>query len=47
MTEHPDPWTSAREIDQRVRLAAFDFLRRETEIRGETLPRSVLAEGFR
>jgi putative restriction endonuclease len=36
----------AHSLDQRVRLAAFDFLRRETELRGETLPRSILAEGF-
>jgi putative restriction endonuclease len=46
VTEDRDPWTPARETDQRVRIAAFDFLRRETELRGEVLPRRVLAEGF-
>ena len=38
---------SGESVDQRVRLAAFNFLRRETEVRGETLPRDLLAEGFR
>ena len=46
MTESSDPWSPAREIDQRVRAAAFEFLRRETELRGETLPRELLAGGF-
>lgn len=39
-------YISVDDLDQRVRLTAFDFLRRETEIRGGTLPRSLLAEGF-
>jgi putative restriction endonuclease len=47
VTEDQDPWTSAREIDQRVRIAAFEFLRSQTELRGEVLPRGLLAEGFR
>lgn len=42
MTE-PSDYAS---IDHRVRLAAFDFLRRETDVRGETLPRGILAQGF-
>ena len=37
----------ARETDQRVRIAAFEFLRSQTELRGEVLPRGLLAEGFR
>lgn len=37
---------SADDLDPRVRLAAFDFLRRQTEIHGETLPRHLLATGF-
>ena len=47
MTEDQDPWTAAREIDQRVRIAAFEFLRTQTELRGEVLPHKVLADGFR
>jgi Predicted restriction endonuclease len=47
VTEDLDPWTAAREIDQRVRIAAFEFLRIQTELRGEVLPREVLAEGFK
>jgi len=31
------------ELDQRVRLAAFTFLDRQTRLHGETLPRDVLA----
>jgi predicted restriction endonuclease len=46
VTEDRDPWTAAREIDQRVRIAAFEFLRSQTELRGEVLPRGILAEGF-
>ena len=46
MTEDRDPWTAAGEIDQRVRIAAFEFLRNQTELRGEVHPRAVLAEGF-
>jgi putative restriction endonuclease len=47
VTEDQDAWTAAREIDQRVRIAAFEFLRSQTELRGEVLPRGILAEGFR
>jgi putative restriction endonuclease len=47
VTEDQDPWTTARETDQRVRIAAFEFLRSQTELRGEVLPRGLLAEGFR
>jgi len=46
MTEDADPWTATREVDQRVRIAAFEFLRKETELRGEVLPRPLLAQGF-
>ena len=34
------------ELDLRVRLAAFQWLAAQAELHGETLPRSVLAEGF-
>ena len=34
------------ERDRRVRLAAFDWLSREVEVRGDVLPRSVLQAGF-
>ncbi|HYK91340.1 MAG TPA: HNH endonuclease signature motif containing protein [Acidobacteriota bacterium] len=34
------------ELDQRIRLNAFDFLSAQVELHGEILPRSVLAEGF-
>lgn len=34
------------QIDQRVRLAAFQWLRAQMDVIGEVLPRSVLAEGF-
>jgi hypothetical protein len=34
------------ELDQRVRLAAFQWLRAQMDVHGEVLPRSVLAEGF-
>lgn len=46
MTASRSSYDSRDDLDHRVRLAAFDFLRRQTEIRGETLPRPVLAEGF-
>jgi putative restriction endonuclease len=46
VTETPDAWTAVREIDRRVRVAAFEFLRKQTELHGETLPRTMLAEGF-
>src|SRR2546426_11835919 len=34
------------DLDQRVRLAAFNFLEQQTQLHGETLPRDVLAAGF-
>jgi putative restriction endonuclease len=34
------------ELDQRVRLAAFQWLRAQMDVHGEVLPRSILAEGF-
>jgi putative restriction endonuclease len=34
------------ERDQRVRLAAFQWLRAQLEVHGDVLPRSILAEGF-
>jgi putative restriction endonuclease len=34
------------DLDQRVRLAAFEFLDQQRELHGETLPREVLATGF-
>ena len=34
------------ELDQRVRLAAFQWLRAQMDVIGDVLPRSVLAEGF-
>lgn len=46
MTASTSSYDSPDELDHRVRLAAFEFLRLQTEVRGETLPRSVLAEGF-
>ena len=33
-------------LDMRVRLAAFQWLAAQMEVHGETLPRSVLAQGF-
>jgi putative restriction endonuclease len=33
-------------FDTEIRLAAFRFLRRETELRGDTLPFALLREGF-
>jgi hypothetical protein len=39
--------SSAVALDQRVRLAAFEFLREQQAVRiDEVLPRSVLAAGF-
>jgi putative restriction endonuclease len=35
-----------RDLDQRVRLAAFQWLRAQMDIHGDVLPRSILAEGF-
>lgn len=37
---------TATDIDQRVRLAAFDWLARQVKIHGEFLPRELLARGF-
>ena len=34
------------ELDQRVRLAVFQWLRAQMDVHGEVLPRSLLAEGF-
>lgn len=34
------------DLDRRVRLTAFDWLREVTQLHGDVLPRSVLAEGF-
>lgn len=34
------------ELDQRVRLAAFQWLRSQMDIHGDVLPRSILAQGF-
>ena len=34
------------DIDQKVRLAAFDWLSKETKAHGEVLPRSLLEQGF-
>jgi putative restriction endonuclease len=35
-----------RELDQRVRLGALQWLRSQTDVYGDVLPRSILAEGF-
>jgi putative restriction endonuclease len=34
------------DFDHRVRMAAFRFLEEQTQLRGEALPREILAEGF-
>jgi putative restriction endonuclease len=34
------------ELDLRVRLAAFQWLRAQMDVHGEVLPRTILAEGF-
>jgi putative restriction endonuclease len=34
------------DLDRQVRLAAFDFLREQSERYGDVLPRAVLAQGF-
>jgi putative restriction endonuclease len=36
----------AEELDHQVRLAAFEFLAHQTQIHGEVLPRTLLAQGF-
>jgi putative restriction endonuclease len=33
-------------MDELIRLAAFEWLKKQTEIYGETLQRSILTEGF-
>ena len=38
--------TSEADLDRRVRVAAFRFLEEQTLLRGEVLPRGVLADGF-
>ena len=38
--------TMSPELDQRVRLAAFQWLRAQMDVHGEVLSRSLLAEGF-
>ena len=35
-----------QQIDQRVRMAAFQWLRAQADLHGDVLPRAVLAEGF-
>jgi putative restriction endonuclease len=34
------------DIDQRVRIAAFNWLDEQVNIHGDVLPRSILAQGF-
>ena len=34
------------DIDQRVRIAAFNWLDEQVSIHGDVLPRSILAQGF-
>jgi hypothetical protein len=46
MTEIRHPYSTARSLDQRVRLAAFAFLREQERIHGETLPWPLLLQGF-
>jgi len=41
----PD-WGSAGDMDVRVRTAAFAFLTEQSALHGDTLPRSLLAQGF-
>lgn len=36
----------ASDLDSRVRMAAFAFLKEQTQLHGDTLPRQALAEGF-
>ena len=36
----------SEELDHRVRLAAFQWLRAQMDVIGEVLPRSILAQGF-
>lgn len=39
-------YTSPKDIDQRVRLAAFDWLSKRVAINGDVIPRQILAQGF-
>jgi putative restriction endonuclease len=34
------------ELDRRIRLTAFEWLAEQTKVRGDVLPRTLLAEGF-
>jgi putative restriction endonuclease len=36
----------SEQLDQRVRLAAFQWLRAQMDVHGDVLPRSIVAEGF-
>ncbi len=47
MTERGEGWGREQTLDERVRRAAFAFLVDETQVRGNVLPRPILAEGFR
>jgi len=35
-----------KEIDRRIRLAAFDWLGKQVDLHGDVLPRQILAQGF-
>jgi len=41
VTERPENYPLATDLDSRVRVAAFAFLAREVEARGEVLPRVI------
>src|SRR5438876_10857751 len=38
--------SAVADLDQRVRLAAFDWLERQRQLHGDVLPRDVLIQGF-
>ena len=46
MSERADWGGDAGALDQRVRAAAFAFLTEQTSLRGDVLPRDLLAQGF-
>lgn len=47
MSEGSSSWQASRdEVDRRVRLAAFDFLKAATAARGDELSRALLEQGF-
>jgi putative restriction endonuclease len=46
MTEKSAPRSSAQELDTRVRLAAFSFLKQQRSVYGDLIPRRILAAGF-